>query len=144
MEPDILVKEQFHEISNDGVSNSTVAVDSSTDQANIVNTNKNIVPQNVSAVNNVNTNNQQFVRPVNLTNHNGVNVGGGVVNGSTISNYGTQYNNLKNTTTNFVTQPSVLPNNVNLNQNIVRNVSANPNSTFVNNNISSGVGVNNV
>ena len=145
MEPDILVKEQFHETSNDGVSNSTVAVDSSTNQANIVNANKNIVPQNVSAVNNVNTNNQQFVRPVNLTNHNGVNVGGGAVNGSTISNYGTQYNNLKNTTTNFVTQPSILPNNVNLNQNIVRNVSANPNSTFVNNNISPGVGsVNNV
>ncbi len=145
MEPDILVKEQFHETSNDGVSNSVVATDSSINQTNIVNTNKNIVPQNVSAVNNVNANNQQFVSPTNLTNPNGVNVVGGVVNGSTPSNYSTQYNNLKNTTTNFVTQPSVFPNNVNLNQNIVRNVSANPNSTFVNNNISPGVGsVNNV
>ena len=144
MEPDILVKEQFHETSNDGVSNSVVAVDSSANQANIVNTNKNIVPQNVSAVNNVNANNQQFVRPANLTNPNGVNVGVGVVNGCSAS-YGTQYNNLKNTTTNFVTQSSVLPNNVNLNQNIVRNVSANPNSTFVNNNISPGAAsVNNV
>ena len=145
MEPDILVKEQFHETSNDGVSNSVVAVDSSKNQTNIVNTNKNIVPKNVSAVNNVNANNQQFVRPASLTNANGVNVRVGVVNSSTPSNYGTQYNNLKNTTTNFVTQSSVLPNNVNLNQNIVRNVSANPNSTFVNNNISPGAAsVNNV
>ena len=145
MEPDILVKEQFHETSNNGVSNSVVAVDSSKNQANIVNTNKNIVPQNVSAVNNINANNQQFVKPANLTNPNSVNVGGGVVNGSSASNYGTQYNNLKNTTTNFGTQPSVLPNNVNLNQNIVRNVSTNPNATFVNNNVSTTMGnVNNV
>lgn len=142
MEPDILVKEQFHETSNEGENNSVVAVDSSKNQTNIVNTNKNIVPKNVS---DTNINNQQFVRTANLTNPNGVNVVGGVVNGSTPSNYSTQYNNLKNTTTNFVTQPSVFPNNVNLNQNIVRNVSANPNSTFVNNNISPGVGsVNNV
>ncbi len=145
MEPDILVKEQFHETSNDGVSNSVVAVDSSKNQTNIVNTNKNIVPQNVSAVNNVNTNNQQFVRPANLTNPNGVNVGAVGVNGSSASNYGTQYNNLKNTTTNFGTQPSVLPNNANFNQNIVRNVSTNPNATFVNNNVSTSMGnVNNV
>ena len=144
MEPDILVKEQFHETSNDVVSNSVAPVDSSKNQANIVNTNKNIVPQNVSAVNNVNANNQQFVRPANLTNANGVNVRVGVVNGSSAS-YGTQYNNLKNTATNFVTQPAVLPTNANLNQNIVRNVSANPNATFVNNNISTSMGnVNNV
>ncbi len=141
MEPDILVKEQFHETSNDGVSNSVAPVDSSTNQTDITDTNKNIV----SAVNNVNTNNQQFVRPTNLTNPNGVNVGVGVVNGSGVSNYGTQYNNLKNTTTNFGTQPSVLPNNANFNQNIVRNVSTNPNATFVNNNVSTSMGnVNNV
>lgn len=125
MEPDILVKEQFHETSNDSVNNSSFAVNNSSNQANIVNTNKNVVSQNVSAAN---VNNQQFVRPVNLTNANGVNAVAGVVNGSTSSNYGTQ--------------PPVLQNNANFNQNIVRNVSTNPNATFVNNN--SSIGVNNV
>ena len=139
MEPDILVKEQFHETSNDSVSNSSVTVDNSANQANIVNTNRNDVSQNVSAAN---VNNQQFVRSANLTSVNGVNVVGGGVNGSTSSNYDTQYNTLKNTTTNFVSQPSVLPNNANFNQSIVKNVSTNPNATFVSNN--SSIGVNNV
>lgn len=128
MEPDILVKEQFHETSNDSISNSSVAVDNSANQANIVNDNENVVPQNVSASN---VNNQQFVKPTSLTNPS-------VVNSSGVSNYGTQYNNLKNTTTNFGTQPSVLPNNANFNQNIVRNVLTNPNGTFVSNNSLTG------
>ncbi len=122
MEPDILVKEQFHETSNDNNSNVS----------------NEIVSPNNNIVSHVNTSGNIDSNKVVSSQSNNVNYTNGVVN----NNIPVQNNTiLRNSPNGFVTQPLV--NNSNTVQNTGYNNNVNPNAVFVNNSISSVGNVNN-